>query len=432
MVPPIGKAGITFTPSGGVSGTGAAVLNLTDMIVTEGLVSVYNFLETNVEDPSGVLFTVLNCAGQNLASGLPGKTYNNAKLVAEDSSSVFTSGLAVPFLSGLAAWADASVSGAGTANALGSFLMLPDTPEYRNLGYCSSGFSIETWLHMPTLAEEALDSGWGLQETSSLSRIILACENSGGVSSTEVSSRIQPNYGTDRTRGMLFGITRDRRIVTGEDSTEASSNHPITEMSLFVAPTQSFDTSHCTFINNVGCGSGAGWFNMNIRTSATPTGYDKSVNNCSAEYVLVNLSVDPRNNEVRMYLDGRLLGTSSITSVFGTGQFEPPRIPTFAKTNSWEYETSGHSDATFNDATKFRSGPRINVGAQHAFTPWIIGGGYTDARKDNDNFMEILAGKTSGLKGHVGSFKVYSKALNTTEARRNFDAQQGFFKNISV
>ena len=36
----------------------------------------------------------------------------------------------------------------------------------------------------------------------------------------------------------------------------------------------------------------------------------------------------------------------------------------------------------------------------------------------------------SGLNGYIGSFKVYGKALSSTEAKKNFDAQKGFFKNI--
>jgi hypothetical protein len=42
------------------------------------------------------------------------------------------------------------------------------------------------------------------------------------------------------------------------------------------------------------------------------------------------------------------------------------------------------------------------------------------------------SGIVSGLRGHVGSLKFYSKALNTSEVKQNYDAQQGFFKNIKI
>jgi len=41
-------------------------------------------------------------------------------------------------------------------------------------------------------------------------------------------------------------------------------------------------------------------------------------------------------------------------------------------------------------------------------------------------------GVTSGLRGHVGSLKFYSKPLDSTEVKKNYEAQQGFFKNIRI
>ena len=37
---------------------------------------------------------------------------------------------------------------------------------------------------------------------------------------------------------------------------------------------------------------------------------------------------------------------------------------------------------------------------------------------------------SSGLNGHVGSLKFYSRPLNINEVRKNYEAQKGFFKNI--
>jgi hypothetical protein len=38
----------------------------------------------------------------------------------------------------------------------------------------------------------------------------------------------------------------------------------------------------------------------------------------------------------------------------------------------------------------------------------------------------------SGLDGFVGSFKIYTKPLNITEANANYTSQAGFFKNIKL
>jgi hypothetical protein len=39
-------------------------------------------------------------------------------------------------------------------------------------------------------------------------------------------------------------------------------------------------------------------------------------------------------------------------------------------------------------------------------------------------------GITSGLRGHIGSLKFYSKPLNSSEVLTNYKAQQVYFKNI--
>ena len=113
-------------------------------------------------------------------------------------------------------------------------------------------------------------------------------------------------------------------------------------------------------------------------------------------------------------------------------------------------------------------------------TPWIIGGGFTDVCprsytvESNVGFKTTpfgflgtntnatyfpttadvsrggitgqhirgLGGETysglvrniprSGLDGYMGSFKLYSRPLNTSEVRQNYDAQRGYFGNINI
>ena len=69
------------------------------------------------------------------------------------------------------------------------------------------------------------------------------------------------------------------------------------------------------------------------------------------------------------------------------------------------------------------------------WTPWIVGGGWTDGMKitsDTGGFMANKHGYRSALDGYVGSLKFYSKALTNTEVLTNYNAQKAFFKNIKI
>ena len=46
--------------------------------------------------------------------------------------------------------------------------------------------------------------------------------------------------------------------------------------------------------------------------------------------------------------------------------------------------------------------------------------------------MNLDSGLRSGLNGHMGSVKFYSRALTPAEAKENYKAQKGFFKNIDT
>ena len=77
-----------------------------------------------------------------------------------------------------------------------------------------------------------------------------------------------------------------------------------------------------------------------------------------------------------------------------------------------------------------KQGPLLNV----FYTPWIVGGGYTDGMYKYGNFLGggARSGVVSGLRGHVGSLKFYSKPLDKSEVIKNYKAQEGFFKSILI
>ena len=144
----------------------------------------------------------------------------------------------------------------------------------------------------------------------------------------------------------------------------------------------------------------------------------------SSQFVLVGITCDPKNNEISMYADGNLVATSSLSDVFGVSENGTPSVPNFKQRNSFEY-----SSTTVDGPEILKQGPLLNP----FFTPWIVGGGYTDGMFLRGNFMGgDRGGITSGLRGHIGSLKFYSKPLDSTEAKKNFDAQKGFFKNIKI
>lgn len=407
----IGKGSIIYTPSSTNAGT---VLSLTDQIVTEGLFGLYNFLETDVELPSSLEFNLTNCSTKNM--------YNNAQMVAPSRRSVYFSGMGIPYLEGIVK--NKSTDPAG-ASGLGSFVRLPDTREFRDLTYSQEGFTIECWVHVPNITNGNI--GWLSSTTSSLTKVLIGCENVGSISGYQPVDntgalldldRLPNNKGDQLVRGMLCGFTRDRRITqenTGFSNLN-SLNNPASSLSFFIAPTISRDSSSLSFINNDSCQNSTTFHKMKVDLSSTAFG------NVSSQFVLIDITCDPQSNTIKMFADGNLIATSSISNVFGVFEKVPPGVPTFKKENSFEYSTS-----SVDGPSTLKQGPKLN----RFYTPWIVGGGYTDGMYQYGNFMGgNRGGVVSGLRGHIGSLKFYSRPLDNSEVLTNYKAQQAFFKNI--
>jgi hypothetical protein len=421
QIPTIGRGSIIYAPSS-VSATNATILSLTDNIVTKGLFSIYNFLDTGLELPSSTNFQTTNCATDDM--------YNNAQLVGTSKKTIFASGVAIPYLGGITK--NKGVGDVAAASAVGSFLRLPDTREYQDLTYSPSGFSMECWVHVPDITDA--EKGWLSGGPSSLTKVLLASENVGvkeGVSSVDHTGQLRdldllPNdRGEQFVRGMVCGFTRDRRIT--QKSTEAnpvgysnlnSENNPASSLSFFIAPTISRDLSSESFVNADECTNYPDFLKMKVDLSATDFG------KVDSQFVLIDITCDPINNQMRMYADGNLVATSSISTVFGIEPTQTISLPNFKKPNSFEYSISS-VDGPF----ILKQGPLLNP----FYTPWIVGGGYTDGMYNYGNFMGgDRGGVTSGLRGHVGSLKFYSRPLDSREVKKNYEAQRGFFKNIKI
>lgn len=418
-IPTVGKGSILYSPSGE---SNATILSLTDSVVSKDLFAIYNFLDTDLELPSSVNFNATNCATENM--------YNNAQLVGASKQALFMSGLAIPYLQGITKNKSSDPAG---ASAMGSFLKLPDNPEFRDLTYSSTGFTMECWVHVPNITDGALGWASGVDvdtpSPSGLTKVLFGSENTGhnpNVSAISYTGeytdldKLKNERGGEFVRGMLCGFTRDRRITQDGVgfSNDNALNDPVSSLSFFVAPTQARDFSSASFINSDDCQETLQFHKMKVDLADTAFG------NVSSQFVLVDLTCEPSRDEIKMYADGELVATSSMSIVFGTQDRVPPSLPSFKKDNSFQY-----SSTTVDGPTTIRQGPLLNP----FYTPWIVGGGYTDGMYQYGNFMGgDRGGIISGLNGHIGSLKFYSRPLNSGEVKQNYNAQQGFFKTIKI
>ena len=402
-IPNVGEGSIIFSDKDPLE-TSAPQVSITDVVITDELVAMYNFLRSDVVGPSSTDFYMQNDASLRATT--------NAQLVAVDSSSVYTDGLSIPYLKGIAEHA----SGTETPSSLGSYCRLPDTKEFQDLMYGNKGFTIESWVHVPYINSEL--SGWNEDNgTSSLYRIILGNENTGlkaGASAPEDYLNMHDDFSNKVTRGFLMGFTRDRRITKDEYPSNASGHNISTSsLAFFLAPTQSMDSSTIGFTKrdtSDECQTGSSWRCMKVDTS-TVVG-DVSFSSVCNEFVHVAVSVDILDNTVKIYLDNTLMATSSVTDVFGVDPGRPVSLPTFKQDNSFAYSQFGPPLDTF-------------------FTPWVIGGGYSDGLPGG--FMGgDYGGKKSGLMGNIGSMKFYRKPLTAGDVSHNFLSQKSLFKNVDM
>lgn len=408
VVPNIGKGSIIRSASS-YDSSNATVLSLTDNITTDKLSIIYNFLEPEVlSNPGSDTYQVLNCATFTLSG--------NGQMIGKSSPQTFPSGLSIPYFEGIG-----DFSTVNYISSVGSYVKLPDISPLRNLLYTADGCTFDFWVHMPDLS----DSAWTNNGVSSLHRLVLACENNGGGITYDEPNRMPPFFGSNVVRGMTMGFTRDRQITLGLDpSDEEGDNLTSSSLGFYLAPTQSVNVSDVTFINNQSidneCPSTEGWHSLFVPASSVVNG--KSFLDSSASFMHVSVAISPKNNKVDLYLDSNLMATSSMHDVFGVNPYTTPAIPSF-HADSFNYSVS-----TMGESSPLANGPSLN----NFFTPWILGGGYTDGNIDDGGFMGSNSGLRSGLDGHLGSFKIYTKALNSIEVLKNYNAQKDFFKNIVI
>lgn len=412
LVPDIG-AGAMIVDGFSASSTSGLILDYTDNITTDGLFAIYNYLDTFIESPSSNKYKTTNCSNEE------GKNY--CKLVSKSTDHVFASGLGIAYLGGITEHSSTSPT---TVSGYNSFAIMPESPEFLDWTYSREGFTFESWIHMPGLNQW---NKWGYtsSDASGLYRLILANENFGianGITPGTDVTNVKPVRGEDYVRGMVIGFTRDVRFVKNQyPSNDHYTQDPVYGLNFVIAPTQSISSSAIAFTNKTdvdayGCGSTSYYHGWSMATSDAGENGAKFNWSCY-EFCLLSISVKPEDNTVKVYLDGNLMGTSSISTVFGTEDFKPPNIPNFTKGNSFNYKNTS------------LGGPELG----RYTTPWVLGGGYTDGASGLGNFMGgEYGGIRSGLRGFLGSTKFYSKALSQSQIVNNYNLQKDFFKNVEV
>jgi hypothetical protein len=408
--------GAVISDSSGVSGYN---LSINQDVETDGLFLLYNYLNLQDTDASSV-FSIRN-------SSKHGNRFDS-EIYAVEPSNLFDKGVGIVYLNGVTKHSKTSPT---VPSSVGSFIKLPSEPELQDLIYSPRGSTFETWVHVPQLDGEY----YGFNDdydVSGLYRIILANENTGIQANSDAQSdinNVNRDNGTGVVRGLLFGFTRDRRITRALNPSNNNDDNRIEDACLFLAPTQSFNSSSVAFVRKSvvegeACYSSSGWNCMTHSIWSTTNGV--SLSSCGREFVQLAVTFNPPQNSISFYCDGKRIATSSYFDVFGQNSNEGmPNIPSFKKNNSFEYNSSSMSSV---DVHTLKSGPKLD----NYFTPWILGGGYTDGYQ-NGNFMGgTYGGIISGLKGYLGSTKFYSKPLTDDQILNNFNASKMFFKNIEV
>ena len=505
--------------SGSLSATTPLYKSLTDDIVSKGLLICYNFLDPDaVTQPSGTLYALNNAAeGSNRLDG---------KLVGYDKSMVFPSGVGQMYCMGTIFDEQASQSNLWEP-VKGSYVRLPNrTKDYDilspnipykgvrpldNLFYSQEGVCLDFWAYVPNVHRDMTDTH--------RYRLAFANENSGPTPSIYNSAATQSptsngagitagGTNMNRTIGMIMGW-RDRG--SPDNTTAAGHAWTTSGLEFCISPTvgqnQSYPTTPDTGWGHSVC-IAERWqpsagispqrnqvtqVGMYIPSGDVGTGYMVTtsgfgIQDVSSGYHHINISFDYLQDKVNFNFDGELLATSALTDVIG-GAPSNTVSPTAVKIKrDFESDKIFFNDPTtesFLGNTVYDERCTPERVAFPVYTPWIIGGGYTDnipkipgtsfkpqgflGSNANNTWQGTQQGDAlssirvpdnstgafypvgqhqpplsaskggtnparkiprSGLDGYIGSFKIYSRPLTTTEAKRNYDSQKGFFHNI--
>jgi hypothetical protein len=456
QIPTMGKGAIISTPPS-TDASGGIILSLTDGIVTKDLIACYNFLNGKITtEPDSLAYDEINTAAEKGTEG-------NAQVVASSFDFAYPSGVGLPYFGGICSFASANSEIAdydifSTSSQILqspykplSYMRLPSRSDsFESLLYRNSGFTIETWVHVPELKSEGWDDSVG---ASSLHRIILGNENRGGDYSITDIERLEVNQDLNSVKGLLMGFTRDRRFTQNDTPSNLPADNPVdNDLKFYLAPTRSVNTSSVTFIPRASLDCFKESSNpqryLGAVVAASAGVYPDVLRECSSTFQHVVVTGNPKDEgTVKIYCNGTEVLSQNYTNTFGFAL--SPNIPSPVDSSSFSYRT------VYPDLPKGVPGytpSALSVNdfwhwdqpADSSYTPWIVGGGYTDGMTNvefgqplgSSEKMNFLGtddgGLRSGLGGFLGSFKLYKRDLTVTEVLKNYNAQRGFFKNIDI
>lgn len=424
LVSLIGEANI-LTSDEYVSGVAPTILRAETEVIKDGLLAIYNFLETNVEESNSSKYLLDNCITNN--------NNLNARLISTNVSSVFRKGLGIAYLNGIV-----NFNSGGSVLGFNNHVMLPPKSELEDLFYKKSGVTLDFWIHVP----DTTPTNQGTVQQ--FYKIIFANENTGirfPQNKQKDITYIRPEDGNNTVKGLLVGFTRDRRITLSEVPSKNDVDNSEDNTCFFVAATQSLDGSTIGFVNKSTTVPNE---ENNCISTKEPLCFKlDSAKNASLlqqieqRFCHLAISFNPAKNNISFYLNGELFGTSALNLCFPVSPHKTLNLPTFI------IDTASDDDSSFNYTNRFvgnlskvRFGLPFNSSGRRSdnlykFTPWVIGGGFTDGIL-SDGFMGEYGGRRSALDGYIGSFKIYNKALNSDEVVNNYNAQASFFKNINL
>lgn len=398
------------------SGVDAPKLSVYNVVADDSLVALYNLLAFEFSDTSSTKYSLNNSS--DLSDSL------NAQIVAGDTEKVFNNGVGIAYLEGITKNSSTTPT---QPSSVGSYIRLPDTQEIQNLFYSKQGATFESWVHIPDFSAGEFDSNG----VSSLYRLILANENTGLAENSQKQDNIlllSRDSTSDTTKGMIMGFTRDRRFTQNASPSNDTLDNPFSDACLVIAPTQSYDSSSVGFINkpSTECTlyqtpeASNSWFGITIPLSST------ILSSVANQFCQITTTFEPSKNSIKVFCNGQLLAASSYYDCFGVNLPQQKlTLPTIKKPNSFEYNSLKMFGSTVED---LKYGPKLN----RYFTPWIIGGGYTDGMSTGNFMGGEYGGISSGLNGFIGGIKLYSRPLSRDEVLNNYNSCKLFFENVKI
>ena len=298
--------------------------------------------------------------------------------------------------------------------------------------------------------------GFRDKDVSGLNDHTASPENDESSSTGELEFVVLPTVGQNSLVGRQVGWEWGHSIAIQEKEIKDSTNSTV-----LAEPSRH---------GNVGSGTELG-----MKVSVTQETSDgKSCSSCDVEFSHYNVSFNYMNDKVTVFLDGKMLASSSISEAFNIPAHRPLNSPTPIATEPNSRRSWFASDDKAEDLKEGMA----ELPLSPVFTPWILGGGYSDminmdarfnstpvgflGANTNDQYKQhvgstlltdryggvygqhkpSLGGQASssssrkiprsGLDGFLGSVKFYSKPLNNKEVTKNYNAQQGYFKNIET